>query len=106
VIKLVMLIHRKAGMGDDDFRTYWRDVHGPIARKMPNIRKYVQNHATASMDGSSPSYDGFAEVWYDDLQAMRESFASSEGEVATADAGKFIDMDRMVSFIVEEVDMI
>jgi uncharacterized protein (TIGR02118 family) len=106
MVKLIMLIHRRSGMDAQEFCRYWRDDHGPIASRMPGIRKYVQNHAVVSPDGTSPPYDGFAEVWFDDVEALEKSFASPEGQATTADAEKFIDLERMETFVVDEVDMI
>lgn len=43
---------------------YWRDVHGAIAARIPELRRYVQCHAiTRGADGSE--YGGAAEAWFD-----------------------------------------
>ena len=70
MIKAVFLVHKRPDMDDEEFRRYWRETHGPIAAKVPGVRKYVQSLAIPEPDGTRPAYDGFAEMWFD----SRESF--------------------------------
>ena len=37
------LMQKKDGMGMEEFKDYWLNVHGPIASKMANLRKYDQH---------------------------------------------------------------
>ena len=102
MLKIVFLVHRRPEMEPQNFRRYWKDTHAPIAARLPGLRKYVQNHSAAAPDGTPPTYDGFAEMWRDDAQAMEQSLASPEGQAALADAGKFIDLERMETFSVNQ----
>ena len=45
MIQEIVLLRRRPGMGRDEFRRYWRETHGPLAAKLPGLRKYVQAHA-------------------------------------------------------------
>ena len=65
---------------------YWRDVHGPIGAAMPGVRRYIQNHAGTALDGSPAPCDGFAEIWFDDMESMLRALSSPEGLAAQADA--------------------
>ena len=38
-------VNRLPGMPFDAFRTYWRDVHGPIGSRIETILRYEQNHS-------------------------------------------------------------
>lgn len=96
-IKNVEFIHRKPGMSVADYQRYWRDVHGPLAAKIPSIRRYVQSHCRAGgyRDGNEPVYDGIAVTWFESTDAMRDG-AKSEAYAATrADEPNFIDTDRL-----------
>ena len=44
LIKGVWQLVIKPGMALDDFRKYWLEVHGPMALKLPGLRRYVQSH--------------------------------------------------------------
>lgn len=105
MFKMVFLVHRRPEMDSEDFHRYWSETHAPIAAKLPGLRKYVQNHASGKEDGGD-TYDGFAEMWWDSKEAFEQSLASPEGEKAIEDAAKFIDVDRMQSFSVDEVTVV
>ena len=80
---------------------HWRE-HSPLSAKLPGVRKYVQNHATVAPDGATPPYDGFAEMWWDDVATYEQAFASPEMQSAAADLETFIDVERMHNFSVDE----
>lgn len=91
-VKVLSLLTRKPGMDVASFQTYWRISHGPLAAKLPQARRYVQCHVCPSgyVDGRTPRYDGVAEVWFDDFDAVR---ASGKGDVyrdVRADELKFL----------------
>jgi len=102
MLKMVFLVHKKADLNSEDFRRYWRETHGPIAAKIPGLKKYVQNHSVPGPDGAAPPYDGFAEMWFESA----ESLETSEAQTAIADIANFLDLDRMQSFVVEEVNVV
>jgi len=101
--KAVFVLHKRPGMDRDEFRRYWRDVHGPIAARMPGLRKYVQNHAVPDSPYGDPPCDGIAELWFDSAEALRAAFASPEGAATMADVPNFLDPDRIGEMVVEEV---
>lgn len=98
--KLIVFLTKRDDLTNDEFRRYWRDVHGPLGAKMPGVRKYIQNHATA--DGAP--FDGVAEMWFDDTAAMQAAFASPESAAAAVDAPNFTAKTQLM--IVEEVEML
>ena len=106
MIKMVYLIHRQPELDAEEFSRYWRENHAPIAAKIPGLRRYVQNHSTAAPDGSSPPYDGVAELWFDDMESLDRAMASPEGQVAVADAEKCMDFSRMETISVDEVTVV
>jgi uncharacterized protein (TIGR02118 family) len=62
VMKVVYVRFKKAGMSREEFRGYWKDTHAPIAKEMPGLKEYVQNHALVDPEGHEPPYDGFDEL--------------------------------------------
>ncbi len=106
MLKMVFLINRRPDMEAEDFRRYWKETHAPIAAKLPGLRKYVQNYFAAAPDGPPPMYDGFAELWWDDAEAMEQSLASAEGQATLADVDNFLDAERLQTFIAEEVKIV
>lgn len=94
MIHIHYFITRKPGLGDEQFHRYWRETHAPIVKKIPQLKGYVQSHPIAFATNNS-SYDGEAEIWLDDLdalQALRKSPEFLNG--ARKDEPNFIDPTR------------
>lgn len=106
MIKAIYLIRRKAGLSDRDFHRYWREVHGPIASRIPGVRRYVQCHALPLDEGAAPQFDGAAEVWFDDMAAVQRAAASPEYAAAREDEGRFIDLSSTALIFTEEVQIL
>lgn len=95
MIHLLYFITRKATIAETEFHRYWRETHGPIAKKIKQIQRYVQSHRIPFADMNS-TYDGAAEVWLNDdaaMTALRQSPEYLNG--ALADEPNFIDMSRV-----------
>lgn len=77
------LIQKKADWPIEDFRTYWRERHGPLAAKAPNLREYWQNHVTERLQRGIEfvrgpwDFDGFSQLWFDDAQQADHAFKDS-----------------------------
>jgi len=105
MIKVLSLLTRTDGITHTEFVRHWFDVHGPLARAVPGIRRYVQSHITGALSRPDISetdveVDGIAELWYDDRAAMDRSNASAEAKRLHADGALFI--GGIKSFVVEE----
>ena len=105
MVKAIYLIRRKPGLSREDFHRYWREVHGAIAARIPGLRRYVQCHAIAR-DGDGEQFDGAAEAWFDDMDAVRHAVASPEYAAARTDEARFIDLERTSLIFTEEVTVI
>ena len=79
-VKNVELLTHQSGMSIDEFQRYWREVHGPLAARIPMMRRYVQSPTRRAVyeSGRMPAYDGAALTWFDDTEAMRASAATPE----------------------------
>lgn len=103
MIKLVYCITRRPGLSVEEFLRYWQDVHGPIGRRIPGLRRLVQSHAVADpTDVGPPSFDGMAELWFDDLGALEAARRSPEWSASTRDEANFVDETRTALFVTEE----
>lgn len=108
MVKLVEFVTRKPGMEVEAFQEYWRTIHGPLAAKIPMIRRYVQCHTrlSAYRAGRQPLYDGVAEVWFDSTNAMRQSEETPEYAAVRADEPNFIDGSQLSFIITKEYGML
>jgi uncharacterized protein (TIGR02118 family) len=103
MIKVVYCISKKAGLTDQDFFGYWKNVHGPMGARIPRLRKLVQSHRlTVPGDKHQPAYDGMAELWFDDIEALLAARQSPEWKASTDDEANFIDHLKVAYFVSEE----
>lgn len=91
-IKSIEFVHLRADLDPDEAHRYWREIHGPIAARIPTMRRYVQSHLRpgAYRDGRRPLFDGVAITWWDDLAAMRASLGSDAYTATRADEPNFL----------------
>ena len=47
-VKNIEFVNKRPGMALEPFRSYWRNVHGPLAATIPVMHRYEQNHAALS----------------------------------------------------------
>lgn len=90
------LIRRRGDLATPDFRRHWRERHGPLAARLPGLRRYHQNHvvdrtqrAIAHKRGTA-DYDGFSQLWFDDLPSMRAAVETEPMADLARDEGHFI----------------
>ncbi len=103
MIKLVYCISKKAGLTEEEFFRYWKNVHGPIGARIPRLRKLVQSHRfTVPGDKYRPDYDGMAELWFDDVEALLAARESPEWKASGEDEANFIDHHKVAYFVSEE----
>jgi uncharacterized protein (TIGR02118 family) len=70
------------------FDRHYRDVHIPLASKLPGLRRYTISRDAAAVRGGDPYYL-IAELDWDDMASMRAAFESPEGQAAGADVPTF-----------------
>jgi uncharacterized protein (TIGR02118 family) len=103
MVKIVIFFKRKPGMSVEDFQKHWRTVHADIIVRLPGIRRYVQSHVLASgYRKGEPVYDGVAESYFDDTQAMKALAKTPEYAAVLADEPNFLDRASMGSIITDE----
>jgi uncharacterized protein (TIGR02118 family) len=121
VIKLTFAVRRRDDVDPSDFHSYWRDRHGPLVRSLQpvlGIRRYVQTHRMetpfndalrASRSALEP-FDGVAELWWDDLDALVAATSTREGAAAgqtlLEDEALFIDLERSALWLGQELEII
>ena len=103
MVKLVYCITKKAGLTDEEFFRYWKQVHGLLGAQIPGLRKLVQSHRlSVPGDRHQPDYDGMAELWFDDVQALLKARESPQWKAASQDEINFIDQRRVAYFVSQE----
>lgn len=102
MVHLMFLMRHKPGLSRQECQRHWREIHAPLAQRIPGIRRYVQSHALA-VDGQEPPYNGVAEIWVDDESAATSVFRSKEYlEGAYLDEPNFVDIKHAVRLRTED----
>jgi uncharacterized protein (TIGR02118 family) len=71
------------------FDKHYADIHIPLAKKIPGLRKYqITNGSVGSPAGPSDAYL-IATLSFDSVAAIQSAFGTPEGQAAAADLGKF-----------------
>ena len=105
MIKTIGLLTRKSGWTHTQFMKHWVETHAPLARKVPGLRRYVQNHIhgtrqRADIEETAVEIDGIAELWFDDQAALETAARTPEMQALHADGALFI--GAIKSYIVNE----
>ena len=121
MIKLVFCLHRLPRLSREQFHEYWKGTHAPLVRRHAQalgIQRYVQLHTRddplnevlrASREGP-PGYDGIAELWWKNHEAMQGALSTAEGleagRILLEDERRFIDLARSPIWLAEEHEII
>jgi uncharacterized protein (TIGR02118 family) len=103
VVTVVTFVARRPGMAVAAFLAHWRTRHPDVVRRLPGIRRYVQSHVVPAMYAKGePAWDGIAEIWADDTDALRAMAASPAHAEVQADEARFLDRARTGFIVTEE----
>ncbi|MGR8921547.1 MAG: EthD domain-containing protein [Gammaproteobacteria bacterium] len=103
MLKLAVVVRRRAGTDAAQFHAHWRDVHAPLVAALPGLRRYVQCRTLAGgYRRGDPAADGLAELWFDDAASLDALERSPEYAAVSADAAAWFDRDASTRLRVEE----
>jgi len=105
MIKSLSLLTRKDGISHEAFIDHWVNVHAPMVRAVPEVRRYVLSFISsepsrADVATLDMNVDCIAELWYDDAASMERAAASTAMRAVRADGASYL--GRIKTFITEE----
>ena len=86
MVKLVALYKKPADLAA--FEKHYTEIHTPLAKKMPGLRKLELCRFTGSPGGEAKFYL-MAEMYFDTKEAMMAALGSPEGKAAGKDVMSF-----------------
>lgn len=102
MVKRVTLIRKREAMEPADFERHWLTVHTRLARNLKGVQGYNANVITEWVPGDAiERWDGYGELWFDDLAACDAAFAELSSELE-ADLENFVS-GKQVFFVEEHV---
>ena len=78
------------------FNRHYFEIHVPLAKKIPGLRKYEISNGPIATPGRSSDIHLIGTLHFDDLAAIERAFASAEGQAAGADRRLFAPDDSDV----------
>src|SRR5262245_58537963 len=109
MIKSLSLLTRKSTMSREEFRRIWLSEHAPLVHAVPQVRRYVlsfilEEPVRPDVPTQSLSVDAVAELWYDDMAALKAAAATPEMKAVLANGA--LHLGAIKTFITEEVAII
>ncbi len=101
MVKLIALYTRPENA--EAFDRHYREVHTPLVRKMPGLRRLEVSRISGSPMGE-PRYYLMAEMYFDDADALAAALDSDEGRAAGRDLMGFA--AGCVHLMTAEVEML
>jgi uncharacterized protein (TIGR02118 family) len=109
MIKSLSLLTRKSALSREEFRRVWVGEHAPLVHAVPQVRRYVLSFildepTRPDVPIQAMNVDAVAELWYDDMAALRAAAASPEMKVVTDNGALYL--GAIKTFITEEIAVI
>ena len=102
MLKFIVVLYRRPGLSPEEFFANLRDEHGPMAERIPGLRRYVQNHVLPDPRRAHPGWDAVIELYWDDRAAMEAGWRSPAGRAATSHLETLADLSRSTWSVVQE----
>jgi uncharacterized protein (TIGR02118 family) len=106
MLKFMVVLYRRSDLSQKEFRRHLREVHAPLAQKLPGLRKYVQNYVCDDPKRMHPEWDAIIELYFDDWETMEHAWSTAEGRASDADLPLFADLTRTTWSVVDEVTVL
>ena len=104
MLKGFQFLQRKTDLSQDAFVRYWRDVHGPLAARIPTLVRYEHNYSNPNSPvvGVSDLYDGVGVTWFESTSEMKRGRLLPEFEASVLDERNLLNMARLPYLITTE----
>lgn len=110
LVKRMSTLTRREDVGSDTFQNEWFDIHSVLVKRIPQVKGYAQDLVFDRMVDRKPAargdlrIDGIVELWFEDIERLKESFASRAGRTLMTHAEEFI--SEISTFLVETEEVI
>jgi uncharacterized protein (TIGR02118 family) len=88
-VKIVSVIRRRPDLTFEQFVDHWQQRHPLYVNQLPGLRRYIQSPAMPQPRPTWP-WDGMAQLWFDDMHAIKLAFESPEADRIRDDEKNFI----------------
>jgi uncharacterized protein (TIGR02118 family) len=100
-----MIVVYKTPDDADAFDRHYFGVHVPLAKKLPDLRKYETSVGPITTPGSAADTHFVAVLHFDSVAAIRSAFASPEGQACAADRRKLASEEGFQTFLFDSKEL-
>lgn len=101
MVKMTALYKKPAN--PQQFDEHYKTIHIPLVAKIPGLRRCELSKIVGAPGGESPYYL-MAELYFDDMNALKFAMSSKEGKAAGKDVGRFAgDIVQMMFCEIQEI---
>ena len=94
VLKFVIVLVKRPDFTEEKFREFFRQVHRPLALKIPGLLRHIVNFPAEDPTREPPQWDAVVELYFEGRESMEAAWRSPEGIAATRDLQEFADLPR------------
>jgi uncharacterized protein (TIGR02118 family) len=76
------------------FDKHYLEVHVPLAKKLPGLRRYEVSQGPIATPAGGPPFHMVATLHFDSLGAIKQAFATPEGQACAADRRRLAPADQ------------
>ncbi len=103
MVSALIAFKRRADLSVEAFQSYWRGDHAAVVAQLSGIKRYVQSHPRlGGYRRGELAFDGVAQLWFDDVDTLREQANSAAYAAVLADEKKFLDVASKTMLLTDE----
>lgn len=106
MLKFMVVLYRRSDLTVVQFRQHLEQIHAPLARSLPGLKGYRQNHVLSDSKRPHPGWDAIIELYFDNWDSMEAAWSSPQGAASDADLPLFADLTRTTWSVVEELNLL
>jgi len=106
MLKFMVVLYHRPDLSPQQFRHHLETIHAPLAKALPGLRSYKQNHVVQDGKRKHPGWDAIIELYFDNRESMEAAWSSPQGKASDADLPAFADLARTTWSIVEELTLL
>lgn len=85
------------------FERHYREVHIPLTKKLPNLRRYTLSHNPRLVRGEGHYYV-VSQLEWDTMAELQHAFASPEGQETAKDVADLVRLSTGITSMICELE--
>jgi len=101
MVRFLVLYNKPSDI--EGFERHYREVHIPLTKKLPGLRRYTLSRQMTPIRGGQPFYL-VAELDWDDMDLLKQAFASPQGKATASDVANLAQWSPDVRSMIYELE--